>query len=71
MATQPDPSPDSVEPQSPDEIPGVGGDPEPQEAPVESPNLTPDSIEPAQTPDETPANPDSIPEETPDNPDSP
>ena len=57
MATQPDPAPDSIEPQTPAEIPGLEGDPEPQESPVESPNLTPDTIEPAQTPDETPPDP--------------
>ena len=60
MAIQPDPSPDSIEPQAPAEIPGLDGDPEPQEAPAETPNLKPDQIEPAQTPAEAPANPDSV-----------
>lgn len=54
MATQPDPSPDRIEPQSPPETPVLPEEPAPGQ-PEETPPLSPDIDEPGIGPDETPA----------------
>ena len=58
MATQPDSSPDTIQPQSPDEVPSFPSDPAPQQQPAETPPLAPDYDQPDRTPLETPPPPD-------------
>lgn len=54
MATQPDPSPDRIEPHSPPETPVTIPDPGPQPSPNEAPQINPDIVEPGTGPDELP-----------------
>jgi hypothetical protein len=53
MATQPDPSPDTIEPQSPDELTPYE-DPAPAYSPDEEPMIAPDFDQPDISPQETP-----------------
>ena len=55
MATQPDFTPDIIEPQSPDEAPMQEPEPSYQPgSPDEIPQIQPDYDQPEQSPDETP-----------------
>ncbi len=54
MATQPNPGPDRIEPQSPPETPVTPNEPGPQPSPDEMPDLPPDIDEPGIGPDEEP-----------------
>ena len=54
MATQPDPAPDHVNPQSPPETPVLPDDPGVPYAPDETPTLPPDFDQPGIGPEEAP-----------------
>ncbi len=54
MATQPDSPPDTIEPQSPDELVPPQGDPAPAIGPDEDPMLPPDTDQPDLSPQELP-----------------
>jgi hypothetical protein len=54
MATQPNPPPDRVEPQSPPETPVLPEEPVEPVSPDETPTLPPDVDEPGIGPDEAP-----------------
>lgn len=58
MATQPDVSPDRIDPQSPSEVPGELPNEQPTESPDETFPLQPDHDEPGRGPMETPPPPD-------------
>ena len=57
MATRPENPPDTIEPQSPSEVPGQPADPAPDNPPAEAPDLAPDTDEPGRGPDEAPTQP--------------
>lgn len=57
MATQPDPAPDRIEPQSPPETPPIPGEPGPTSPPDEMPVIPPDIDNPDRGPQETPTLP--------------
>ncbi|MCB2078668.1 MAG: hypothetical protein KDE55_13345 [Novosphingobium sp.] len=54
MATQPDPEPNIIEPQSPPEAPPQPMEPGPSGPPDEAPDLPPDIDQPGRGPDESP-----------------
>ena len=54
MATLPDPSPDTISPQSPDEFAPVPMEPGAPSAPPETPGIAPDFDQPDRAPSETP-----------------
>jgi len=54
MATQPDPEPNRIEPQSPPETPAPPAEPGEPLSPDETPSLPPDFDEPGIGPEETP-----------------
>ncbi|MEZ5743362.1 MAG: hypothetical protein R3D89_06450 [Sphingomonadaceae bacterium] len=54
MATQPEPGPDRIDPQSPPETPGIPDDPAPPASPPETPGIPPDFDQPGTSPDEIP-----------------
>ncbi len=54
MATQPDPDPNRIEPQSPPETPAPPPEPGPPAYPEETPDLPPDIDQPGIGPDEEP-----------------
>jgi hypothetical protein len=57
MATRPESQPDTIDPQSPSEVPALPVDPQPDSPPAEAPDVSPDIDQPGRGPDEAPPQP--------------